>query len=789
LKAKSALKGDFSMPLTFLQYITPSRLGGAEYFFLRLVPHLLKKGHRVLVVTKRDTPLRHEVEKLVPLGVELHAWHTHGKFDPQTLSKLVKLIKSERVDIINTHLTTATWQGALAGKLTNRPVVAFVHATDRKTWFQHADHLIAVSQGVRSSLLEQGVPDKKIEVLFYGINLEKYVPTISKIDAKIRLGLAPSDRTIGVAASLIPRKGHRYLLEALKNIQPRTGPIHAIFAGEGELEAELKKQVQDLGLEKTVHFLGFRRDMPEILSALDAFVLPSFKEGLSIAVMEAMALKIPVVVTNIAGMPEVVHHGETGLLVTPGNVEELGNAVESVFTLPNEAQRMADNGRAFLEQHFEQHICLDAMDSYFRRIDSEWKGRDSVRNVRTGAFSRSHIPRTNAEVLQSVPLSKDALGKEPLHILQVIAPSKIAGAERATIALSRGLEARGNEVDLLVKFGHELVEAARIEGVQTAGLRFGGKLNLLAVRRMMNWLKEHPVDLVATHLSTASLWGTIAARSMGIPSVATVHALNSKTCFVFADLIIAVSHAVKTHLVEQGIDPNKIHVVYNGINMEKFKSVTPIEEAKRKLGFESDDQIIGVVAHLSTKKGHAWFMESMAPVLSANPKARLVFIGDGPRRADLESLANNLGITSRVTFAGFQEDVVPWIEALDILVLPTIGKEGFGLVLVEAGAMGKPVIGTSIGGIAEVIDNGNSGFVVEPNDMNAMRSAVERLLLEPQLRVQMGENGKRRAKEKFSSEIMIAETEKVYRKLLHLHREQKLDSSFNTKGLHNDKNE
>ena len=148
------------MPLTFLQYITPSRLAGAEYFFLRVIAHLAEKGHRVIVVTKRDTPLRAEIEKFQSPNIVLHAWHTHGKIDPVTLAKLCRLVRDERVDVINTHLTTASWQGALAGKLCGVPSVAVVHATDRKTWFQHADRLIAVSGGVKKALIEQGIaPD------------------------------------------------------------------------------------------------------------------------------------------------------------------------------------------------------------------------------------------------------------------------------------------------------------------------------------------------------------------------------------------------------------------------------------------------------------------------------------------------------------------------------------------------------------------------------------------------------------------------------------------------------
>src|SRR4028119_274682 len=111
--------------LTILQYITPSRLGGAEEYFLRLIKSLRAAGHKVIVVTKRDTPLRYEIEKC---DVELHAWHTHGKIDPVTLSRLCRLIRRKKVDVINTHLTTASLLGAMAGRITGVPVIAHVHA-------------------------------------------------------------------------------------------------------------------------------------------------------------------------------------------------------------------------------------------------------------------------------------------------------------------------------------------------------------------------------------------------------------------------------------------------------------------------------------------------------------------------------------------------------------------------------------------------------------------------------------------------------------------------------------
>ncbi len=745
--------------MTFLQYITPSRLAGAEYFFLRVIAHLAEMGHRVIVVTKRDTPLRAEIEKLGNPNIQLHAWHTHGKVDPVTLGKLCRLIVEERVDVINTHLTTASWQGALAAKITGVPSVAVVHATDRKTWFQHADHLIAVSSGVKDALVEQGIAPEKIEVLYHGIDLAEYVAPLDAPAAKARLGLPKDARTVGVAASLIARKGHRFLLEAIKDMEATTGPVHLLLAGEGPLEAELRAQAAELGLGERTHFLGFRRDIPQVVCAMDVFVLPSFKEGLSIAVMEAMALEKPVVCSEIAGLPEVVRDGETGFLVPPGDSAALQNALEKLFADPALRAQIGRNARRFLEEHFEQTACLDAMEAYFRRVFAQ---PQTPQTPPVAPAFRGNAARADAALTAALPASQT----KALRIVQLIAPSKIAGAERSTVSLCRGLSARGHDVSLLVKYSHALLDTARAEGVNAISMRFAGKLNLMAVGRLARWFRRHKVDLVATQLSTASLWGTLAARVLGVPSVATVRALNSKTCYVFADRIITVSHAVKAHLVEQGVSADKIRVVYNGINLDYFVPPADVAAAKIALGLPGEAIIVGVVAHLSEKKGHKWFLDAIAPLLDKYPQLQVLFLGAGPQSEALHEQVEGLEIGPRVKFGGYYPNVVPAMGAIDILVLPAISKEGFGRVLVEAGALGKPVIGTDVGGIGEVIVAGETGFVVQAAHAGQLQTALQTLIEDPELRARMGAAGRARALSEFSEAHMTEQTERVYHELI-----------------------
>lgn len=353
--------------MTIVQYITPSRMGGAETFFLALCEFLAARGHRVIVVTKRDCLLRIEAEKLKPLGVEVRGWHTRGKFDPRTLFRLVRLLRRERVDVLNTHLTTASWIGAWAGQLAGVPSAAWVHGRDKKTWFQRADHLLAVAGAVREFLIEQGVPARKIELLPFGVDLKHFAPFDSnqKREAKASFGLSSDARTIGVVASLIERKGHRFLLEALAGLPP---DVEVLLAGEGPLEPELRAQAKRLNLEARVHFLGFQAEVRRVLAASDVFCLPSLKEGLPISIMEAQACELVVVAARTAGVPEVVRDGQTGFVCVAGDAPSLESALQRALNDPGGARQIGRAARQFLEENFAREQRLAAIEEFLRGL-------------------------------------------------------------------------------------------------------------------------------------------------------------------------------------------------------------------------------------------------------------------------------------------------------------------------------------------------------------------------------------------------------------------------------------
>ncbi len=353
-----------------------------------------------------------------------------------------------------------------------------------------------------------------------------------------------------------------------------------------------------------------------------------------------------------------------------------------------------------------------------------------------------------------------------LNILLVITPSKVAGAERSTVSLAAHLQARGHRVVVACRPSHPLVDIMRREGLDVRELAIGGKLNLRAAALLAGLIRSEAIDVVHTQLSTAAFWGSVAARWTRRPVLAHVRALNQKWWYLLADRILANSEGVKAHLVRQGVHPGRIHVIYNGVDPERCRTSLTPGEARERCGLPSTGLIVGVVAHLTAKKGHAAFLEAAADVVRSVPDVSFVFLGDGPERARLEARVKALGLSELVRFAGFQSDVCPWMQAMDLVVLPSIAMEGFGRVLVEAGMLGKPSITTDLGGTAEVVEHGVTGYVVPPGDVPALAEALLRMLTDAPGRAVMGEAARARAHALFTVDRMVAETEAAYQALL-----------------------
>lgn len=354
----------------------------------------------------------------------------------------------------------------------------------------------------------------------------------------------------------------------------------------------------------------------------------------------------------------------------------------------------------------------------------------------------------------------------PLTILQVITQRRYSGAERICLALCEELQRRGHRVTLLCKPNGTMPEIARAAGIATETPAIAGKANLLAPLRIAAIARRIGADLIHTHLSTAALWGTVAGRLCSIPVVAHVHAMNSKFCYQFAERIVTCSRGVADYLYAQGVVPDKVRVAYNGIDLRRFEGLADRTVLRSELGIGPDEPVIICVAHLSPKKGQEHLLRAVALLKDRLPTLRCLLVGEGDMAGELRKQAEDLNIGQQVILTGFRADAVALMNAADVAVLPSVAKEGLGLVLVEAALLEKPTVASNAPGIDEALDDGVSGLLVPPGNPEGLAGALDRLLGDRDLCRSMGQAGRQRALELFTVPAMGGAVEAVYRELL-----------------------
>jgi glycosyltransferase involved in cell wall biosynthesis len=355
---------------------------------------------------------------------------------------------------------------------------------------------------------------------------------------------------------------------------------------------------------------------------------------------------------------------------------------------------------------------------------------------------------------------------EPLTVLTVITPQRYSGAERMAVYLADGLQRRGHRVVFACKRNDLLLQELAARGLEAHPLPIAGKVNPLSPC-LLAWLARRlRADLIHTHLSTAALWGSVAGKLAHIPTVASVHALNRKTCFLFADLIATCSEGVRQHLLDQGVAPERVQVLYNGVHPEHFEGLPRPTQVRRELQIPTGAPVIGAIAHLSTKKGQDYLLRAAALLRERWPDLICLLVGEGVERDALTRLAQRLGLGDAARFLGYRHDAPRVMQAMDVVVLPSVAKEGLGVCLIEAAFLGKPVVGSDAPGIREVLVDGRTGLLAPVADAEGLAASIAYLLEDPGRAADMGARGRDRARRLFTVEAMARRAEQLYRDLL-----------------------
>lgn len=236
------------------------------------------------------------------------------------------------------------------------------------------------------------------------------------------------------------------------------------------------------------------------------------------------------------------------------------------------------------------------------------------------------------------------------------------------------------------------------------------------------------------------------------------------------DMALAVSHQIRRSLLDGGVAPDRAQTLYSGLDLRRVTARESRDEVRRRLGIPSNAVLSGTVANLFPRKGYEVMLRALQAILAVVPNVHYLIVGTGAARYEksLRLCAQSLGITGHVHFAGFQETVYSYLGALDLYVQPSL-MEGLGIAVIEAMAMGKPVVATATGGLPEVVLDGETGLLVPPGDSDALAGAVMQILQHPGWREDFGKVGRKRVEGLFTVDKMMDQLMLAYQAVLGRH--------------------
>jgi len=300
-----------------------------------------------------------------------------------------------------------------------------------------------------------------------------------------------------------------------------------------------------------------------------------------------------------------------------------------------------------------------------------------------------------------------------------------------------------------------------------------------AVRALARLIRERDISLVHTNSLRAHLYGLLAARHVSVPAVPHLQDLNRWPMarriinFLFgrwADRIVVNSGAVRSLFADDHWCRDKVELIYPALEIEDFDPAISPREVQAKFGLDGCYPVVGLIANIHPMKRPEELIRAAPTVLAEFPNARFLLVGDtwaAPRDylEFLQQLVEELGLSERVIFTGFCEEIVPFYAAIDMLVLPSSG-EPFGKVMIEGMAMQKPVIGTADGGLLEVVEDGVTGRLVPPLDPQALAGAIVEIARDPERARAFGMAGRERVKQAYTFERYVAAFETLFEDVL-----------------------
>lgn len=366
-----------------------------------------------------------------------------------------------------------------------------------------------------------------------------------------------------------------------------------------------------------------------------------------------------------------------------------------------------------------------------------------------------------------------------MKILHLISSGGMYGAEAVILNLSHTLNESSHDSVVAVfanstNLNMEFYERASGEGIETRLIPCSGQMDRSAITRLRELVANTGADIVHAHGFKADIYAWLALRSKAIPLVSTCHTWYDHDAKVtlYGKLdrfvlrryaaVVSVSNSVTERLLRAGVRLDKVHMIGNGIDMRPFEGAKLLRRARSS---NECAPTVGVVARLSPEKGIDIFLHAAQRVLREIPTAKFIVVGDGPERARLESLMEELGLRDSLSLAGRRDDMPSVYASFDLLVSSS-RHEGLPMAILEGMASGLPCVATAVGDVPKIIQDGECGFLVSAGDIESLSARVIELLQHTSLRRQLGDAAQKRVEEEFSARRMATRYLNVYRHVL-----------------------
>ncbi len=353
-----------------------------------------------------------------------------------------------------------------------------------------------------------------------------------------------------------------------------------------------------------------------------------------------------------------------------------------------------------------------------------------------------------------------------MKILQILPELNVGGVERGTIDLAKYLIDHGHE-SVVVSNGGTLVPSLEASGSRHYTLPVHRKNIFIAwqcMKELRRIIRAEKVDIVHARSRVPAWIAYMATRKTDAQFVTTCHGYYSRNFMSrimgWGKLVIVISEVIGRHMIEHfGVHTQNVRLIPRSVDLEKFK-FRPRPQGRSSV-------VVSIIGRITPLKGHIFFLQAMAKVIRLMPFVKVRIIGDSPDnkhdyKDNLILLTRRLGIAENVAFMGNRSDIPQLINESDVLVLATVTQEAFGRVLIEAQAVGVPVVATKVGGVVNVVEHEKTGLLVLPKDPDGMATAVVRLLNDHKLTDAMIVEARRQVEEKYTIEQMASKTLAVY---------------------------